>query len=369
MSSVLKTTVLHAEHQRAGAKLVPFHGWEMPLHYGSQLEEHHCVRRACGIFDVSHMQVVDIVGEGAAAFLSRMLSNDIAKLTQPGLAQYTLMLNADGGILDDLIVYRRDSGYRLVLNCGCAATDIAWLRQHLPADVQLMVREDLAILAIQGPEVFAYLAKIVDADTAQRAQQLKTFTSFDQEDCQIARTGYTGEQGVELILPLAQAVAVWKAAMSAGVSPIGLGARDTLRLEAGLNLYGQDMSEQFSPDASNVGWAVKIDAHDFIGKAALQAQRAAGVSQQLIGLQLQGKGILRHGMTLQQQGVDVGEITSGSFSPTSGHSIALARISAAALQQHAATPIQVLLRGQLQPIQLLRPPFIKSGQWVATAHP
>ena len=368
MSGQLKTTVLHAEHQRAGAKLVPFHGWDMPLHYGSQLEEHHQVRRGCGIFDVSHMQAVDITGEGAAAFLSRMLTNDIERLTQPGQAQYTLMLNDEGGILDDLIVYRRASGYRLVLNCGCADSDIAWLRQHLPVPVYLQVRSDLAILAIQGPQVFSRLAQMFDANIAQQAQQLKPFTSFEQQDLQIARTGYTGELGVELILPLAQAVTVWQAAMQAQVAPIGLGARDTLRLEAGLNLYGQDMSEQFTPDVSNVAWAVKIDAHDFIGKAALQAQRAAGITQQLVGLQLLGKGVLRHGMVLQQRGVDVGEITSGSFSPTSGHSVALARVVSSALPPYSDQPIQVLLRGQLLPVQLLRPPFIKQAQWQARAY-
>ncbi len=372
MSSDLKKTVLHAEHQSAGAKLVPFHGWDMPLHYGSQLEEHHQVRKGCGIFDVSHMQVVDVTGDEAQSFLSWMLSNDIARLTQPGQAQYTLMLNTSGGILDDLIVYRRASGYRLVLNCGCAASDIAWLRQHLSAHVafarvKLQVCPDLAILAIQGPQVFAHLATIFDADFAQRAQQQKSFTSFELGEVQVARTGYTGELGVELILPLAQAVSVWQSAMQAQVAPIGLGARDTLRLEAGLNLYGQDMSEQFTPDASNVAWAVKIDAHNFIGKAALQAQRDEGITQQLVGLQLQGKGVLRHGMILQQSGVDVGEITSGSFSPTSGHSIALARVASFALERHADQPIQVLLRGQLLPIQRLRPPFIKHGKWLASA--
>jgi aminomethyltransferase len=368
MSGVLNKTVLHAEHQRAGAKLVPFHGWDMPLHYGSQLEEHHQVRRGCGIFDVSHMRVVDVEGEGAAAFLSRMLTNDIIRLAQPGQAQYTLMLNDNGGILDDLIVYRRASGYRLVLNCGCADSDIAWLRQHLPAQVSLQVRSDLAILAIQGPQVFTYLAQMFDANFVQQAQQLKSFSSFEQQDLQIARTGYTGEIGVELILPLAQAIQVWQAAMRAQVAPIGLGARDTLRLEAGLNLYGQDMSEQFTPDASNVAWAVKIDAHDFIGKSALQAQRTVGIMQQLVGLQLLGKGVLRHGMVLQQQGVNVGEITSGSFSPTYGHSIALARVLTRALLPQNDQPIEVLLRGQLLPIQLLRPPFIKQGQWQASRY-
>lgn len=369
---LLKKTVLHAEHQRAGAKLAPFHGWDMPLHYGSQLEEHHQVRRDCGIFDVSHMQVVDVTGEGAMAFLSQMLSNDITRLDQPGQAQYTLMLNANGGILDDLIVYRRTSGYRLVLNCGCAERDIAWLRQHLPAQVSLQVRSDLAMLAIQGPQVFTHLDNLFEAALVQQVRQLPAFTSIDtrieQGDLQIARTGYTGELGVELILPLAQAVTVWQAAMRAQLAPIGLGARDTLRLEAGLNLYGQDMSESFTPDASNVSWAVKIDAHDFIGKAALQAQRTQGITQRLVGLQLLGKGVLRTGMRLQQQGIDVGEITSGSFSPTSGHSIGLARLASNALPPQSDQPIQVVLRGQLLPIQLLHPPFIKQGQWQASGY-
>ena len=320
-------TPLFDLHLALGAKLVDFGGWDMPLHYGSQVEEHHQVRKDCGIFDVSHMRVIDVSGSQAKAWLQYLLANDVDRLKQTGRALYSAMLDADGGIIDDMIVYLTDSGYRLVVNAATGAKDLAWMQTHLDGfDVQLNQRSELAMLAIQGPHARHKIAELVTQARAELIHQLKPFEGRAQGDWFIARTGYTGEDGLEIILPAEQAPGFFNDMVGAGISPIGLGARDTLRLEAGMNLYGQDIDEQVSPLVSNIGWTVAWQPADrnFIGRAALEAEKTQGVTSKLVGLVLEERGVLRAHQVVRIAEVGEGEITSGSFSPTLSKSIALA---------------------------------------------
>jgi len=269
-------TPLYDQHLALGAKMVDFGGWDMPLHYGSQVEEHHQVRRDCGVFDVSHMTVVDVAGEDAKPYLQRLLANDVNRLTQVGKALYTAMLNERGGVVDDLIVYLTDWGYRLVVNASTRDKDLAWMQARTEGfTVEVTERPELAMLAIQGPHARAKTAELVDQPRAAMIQELKPFHGRAVGDWFIGRTGYTGEDGLEIILPADQAPYFLSELVGAGISPIGLGARDTLRLEAGLNLYGQDMTEDVSPLQANMGWTVAWEPaeRDFIGRAALENQK------------------------------------------------------------------------------------------------
>ncbi len=272
---MLKQTPLNAAHRALNAKLTDFGGWEMPLHYGSQLEEHHAVRRAAGMFDVSHMLAVDISGAASKPFLSRLLANNIDKLTAPGRALYTCMLNLGGGVIDDLIVYWLGAdNYRLVVNAGTADKDIAWInaqRDAMNLNVHIVPRDDLAMIAVQGPAARAAVWLVISAAQAA-TENLVPFSAASVGDFFIARTGYTGEDGFEILMPAATAPALWEQLRAAGVAPCGLGARDTLRLEAGMNLYGQDMDEQVNPLESGLGWTVDLRAERlFNGKEFLSA--------------------------------------------------------------------------------------------------
>ena len=272
-----KQTILYDTHKAMGGRMVPFGGWDMPLHYGSQLEEHHQVRRDAGMFDVSHMTVVDLQGPGAQALLCRLLANDVARLKLVGKALYACMLNSAGGVIDDLIVYYlRDDWYRMVVNAATTDKDLAWLEQQRQGfDLSITARRDLAMLAVQGPAARSKTLPLLSSPLQSAGAQLKPFTAAVDGEWLLARTGYTGEDGFEIMLPQDQAVDFWKSLVGAGVAPCGLGARDTLRLEAGMNLYGADMDEQISPLESGLAWTIAWEPmeRDFIGRSALEAAR------------------------------------------------------------------------------------------------
>ena len=357
-------TPLHARHLELGARLVDFGGWDMPLHYGSQLEEHHAVRRDAGMFDVSHMRAVDVEGARAQEFLRHLLANDVARLALPGKALYSCLLNEAGGVIDDLIVYFREPGrYRLVVNAGTADKDLGWIdRQVAGFDVTVRPRRDLAMIAVQGPNARAKAAALLPAADRAKALALEGFfgTTLDAlgGSVFVARTGYTGEDGFEIMLPAEHAVSLWNRLLEAQVRPCGLGARDTLRLEAGMNLYGNDMDETTTPLESGLAWTVALDAgRDFIGRGALAAQRAAGVPRKLVGLLLEDKGILRGHQKVYAGPAGEGETTSGGYSPTLERSIALARVPAA-----AAAAVEVDVRGKRLKARIVRPPFVRHGQ-------
>ena len=357
-------TLLNDTHRALGAKMVDFGGWDMPIHYGSQLDEHHMVRSAAGVFDVSHMTVVDLRGGQVKPFLRRVLANSVDKLKAPGKALYSCMLNERGGVIDDLIVYYlADDFFRMVVNASTREKDLAWLqRQAQPFGVTVTQREDLAILAVQGPQAREAVVGLVrDADRAALAA-LGRFAAMEVEADDgtpvfAARTGYTGEDGFELLLPQTAVVAFWNRLLATGVKPAGLGARDTLRLEAGMNLYGQDMDEGLTPYEAALAWTVALDAgRDFIGRDVLEAQKAAGDARQMIGLVMDEKGVLRHGQVVSTAN-GPGEILSGTFSPTVGKGIAFARVPAG--EPGAVT---VDIRGRQVPVRVVKFPFVREGQ-------
>lgn len=353
-------TPLYDLHLALGAKMVDFGGWDMPLHYGSQVEEHHQVRRDCGVFDVSHMTVIDISGAQAKAWLQHLLANDVERLHSAGRALYSTMLNERGGIVDDMIVYRLDDGYRLVVNASTRDQDLAWMQAHLDGfDVRLHERQELAMLAIQGPHARHKIGELVTQSRSNLIQLLKPFEGQPDGDWFIARTGYTGEDGLEIILPADQAPGFFNDLVGAGISPIGLGARDTLRVEAGMNLYGQDIHQDVSPLASNMAWSIAWEpaSRQFIGRAALEAEQAAGVQHKLVGLVLEERGVLRAHQVVRIANVGEGEITSGSFSPTLSKSIALARVPMA-----TADRAEVEIRGKWYPVRVVKPTFVRHGK-------
>ncbi|MCK7576546.1 MAG: glycine cleavage system aminomethyltransferase GcvT [Chromatiales bacterium] len=355
-------TPLYAEHARLGARLVPFGGWDMPLHYGSQIEEHDAVRQGAGMFDVSHMCPVDVEGPDAQAFLRRLLANDVAKLKTVGKALYSCMLNDSGGVVDDLIVYLRGPAghYRLVVNAGTADKDLTWLESRRTGfDVEIRRRDDLAMIAVQGPQARELTATCLPREMAASALELAPFHATECGGWFIARTGYTGEDGFEILLPVDHIADLWSVLLDAGVRPCGLGARDTLRLEAGMNLYGQDMGEDVGPLESGLEWTIAWEPaeRDFIGRAALEELRASPERQEFVGLLLTGRGVLRAHQTVLSNGREVGEITSGGFSPTLQRSIALARV-APGLGDHC----EVEIRGKPVAARIVKPPFVRQGR-------
>jgi aminomethyltransferase len=359
-------TPLYQTHVELGARMVDFGGWDMPVNYGSQIEEHHAVRRAAGMFDVSHMCVVDLEGAGVRSFLERLLANDVAKLRTSGKALYSCMLRDSGGIIDDLIVYfLHEQWFRLVVNAGTRDKDLAWIREHARASgVAVRERKDLAMIAVQGPEARAKAASLMSAADQARALALDAFFGAELGALFVGRTGYTGEDGFELMIPAGSAAEWWNRLRAAGVACCGLGARDTLRLEAGMNLYGSDMDETTTPLESGLAWTVAFDRKErvFIGRGALEAQRAGGVPRKLVGLVLEDRGVLRGHQKVHVAGVGEGEITSGTYSPTLERSIALARVPAA-----TADHVQVDIRGKLLAARVVRPPFVRHGKSLITA--
>ena len=353
-----RKTALYPEHLALAAKMVDFGGWDMPLHYGSQIEEHHAVRREGGLFDVSHMRIVELRGSGVRPYLRRLLANDVAKLQKPGKALYSCLLNEDGGVRDDLIVYFLDEQwFRMVVNAATAEDDLAWMQQQTQGfDVRLEPRMDLAMLAAQGPAAVAQVTRVFDVPDAAG---LARFHGAFFGDRFLARTGYTGEDGFELMVPAQQAGSDWRALLSAGLRPAGLGARDTLRLEAGMNLYGLDMDASVSPLESGLEWTVSLNPdRAFIGREALERKRAAGGNAQLIGVVLEGRGVLRSHQEVRTT-AGVGILTSGSFSPTLERSIGLARLPQAL---HAGDRCEVEIRGRWEPARLVAYPFVRNGK-------
>jgi len=354
-------TPLYDKHVESGARIVDFGGWDMPLHYGSQKEEHHAVRNKAGMFDVSHMTIVDVKGPRARDFLRYLVANDVARLKDYGKALYTCMLNDAGGVIDDLIVYYlADDDYRIVVNAATRDKDLAWIRKQAEAfDVRISERSELAMVAVQGPEARELAAPVIPEQYREAALALKPFFGLEAGDYFVARTGYTGEDGWEILMPARDASKVWDRLLAAGVQPCGLGARDTLRLEAAMNLYGSDMDETVSPLESGLGWTVAWEPadRDFIGRAALEAEKARTDRRRFVGLLLEDKGVLRNHMKVVVDGIGEGEITSGGFSPTLGRSIALARVPAGDYDR-----AEVEVRGKLLNARVVKPPFVRNGK-------
>ena len=354
-----KQTVLNATHRAHGARMVDFGGWDMPINYGSQIDEHHAVRRGAGMFDVSHMTVVDLAGARARELLRRLLANDVDKLKKPGKALYSCMLDEQGGVLDDLIVYFLDeSFFRVVVNAATRDKDLAWIERHAREfDVAVKERRDLAMIAVQGPRARELVHGLLDPADATRVAKLARFSAAQAGSLFVARTGYTGEDGYEIVVPESEAAALWQRLAAASVVPCGLGARDTLRLEAGMNLYGQDMDESTSPFEAALAWTVALDGErDFIGREALERQLAAGVPRAMVGLVMEEKGVLRHGQRVLTAAGE-GEILSGTYSPTTGKSIAFARVPAGELGE-----VRVDIRGRHVPVRVVKPPFVRDGK-------
>ena len=365
----LKRTILFETHQNAGAKLVDFGGWEMPVNYGSQIEEHLATRTNCGIFDVCHMAAVDVIGKDAKSFLEKVVANNVNKLKNNGQALYGCLLNEQAGVIDDLIVYRLDPNYRLVINAATAHTDLEWLNQQATAfnDVKLIPRRaDLnnsqnpqGMIAVQGPNALNVIKQAIPA-LANATNELKVFHAASVEtplgEVMIARTGYTGEDGAELLLPVANTAKAWDLLVAAGAQPAGLGARDTLRLEAGMNLYGQDMNDQTSPLDVGLSWTIdRSTERNFIGRSALEKTPQQFV---FMGLILQDKGVLRaHQIVKSKKGQ--GEITSGTFSPSLQKSIALAKLP---LNTEVGEIVKVVIRDKELNAVVVKAPFVRHGK-------
>jgi len=367
-------TILNDRHRALGARMVDFGGWDMPIHYGSQIDEHHQVRGDAGMFDVSHMTVVDLRGARVREFLRRLVANSVDKLKVPGKALYTAMLNEQGGVIDDLIIYYMPSEagsedwFRLVVNAATRDKDLAWIGAQARAfDVEVSERPEFGMIAVQGPNARDKVLGLLRDEDRARIGKLGKFAAGEARtrdgiEVFIARTGYTGEDGFEVIVPEDRTVDFWNALLEAGVKPAGLGARDTLRLEAGMNLYGQDMDETVSPYEAALAWTVSLDeGRDFIGRAALEAQKAGGVPRQMIGLVMDDKGVLRHGQRVVTAHGD-GEILSGTFSPTLGKAIAFARVPAGEIALGAGGDVAVDIRGREVPVRVVKFPFVRDGK-------
>lgn len=359
-------TILFEKHLEYKGKIVDFAGWQMPVNYGSQMDEHHQVRRDAGMFDVSHMVIVDLKGERVVEFLRYLLANDVVKLTQAGKALYSCMLLESGGVIDDLIVYyMNDSWFRMVINAGTRDKDLAWINKQASAyEVEVIERAQHAMIAVQGPNAIEKALSVLPIDVVEAAAPLQRFFGANCGEWFVGRTGYTGEDGFEIMLPESEAAGLWDQLNGAGILPCGLGARDTLRLEAGMNLYGTDMDESTSPLISGLGWTVAWQPEDrkFIGRDALEKEKQAGITQKLVGLVLQQRGVLRgHQKVVCSTGQteSVGEITSGTYSPTLKQSIALARVP-----KDVGETCQVEIRGKLLDAKVVKPVFVRDGEAV-----
>ncbi len=355
-----KHTPLYPNHVKMNGKMVDFAGWDMPIHYGSQIEEHHHVRNDAGMFDVSHMTVIDMRGPQVQTFLKYLLANNVAKLATPGKALYSCMLNEKGGVIDDLITYHMSADwFRTVVNASTRDKDVAWITQQAkPFNVQIDVQDQLAMIAVQGPTARDKALSIMQDSLRAKAQALKPFFATTDEGFFIARTGYTGEDGFEILLPAADAPTFWDKLAATGVKPCGLGSRDTLRLEAGMNLYGTDMDEDISPLEAGLGWTIawKPMERDFIGRKALENLRNS-TKYKFVGLVLEGKGVLRNHQKIIVEGIGEGEITSGTFSPTLGHAIAFARVPLATEKK-----CLVEIRNKQVAARVVKPIFVRNGK-------
>lgn len=351
-------TPLFDVHKEAGGKLVEFAGWQLPVHYGSQVDEHHAVRKHAGMFDVSHMTIVDVTGSDARAWLRRLLTNDVAKLST-GRSLYSCLCNETGGVIDDLIVTCLGEGrYRMVVNAATRDKDLAWFDRQLNGDVTISQPEAMAMLAVQGPEAVAIVDKVLTdmPDIEVDLSGMARFSALETGDWMVARTGYTGEDGVEITLPGNAAVDLWQRLAAAGVAPAGLGARDTLRLEAGLSLYGNELDEEHSPVAAGLGWTIDLsdESRDFIGREICEDHKLFGAGWFHVGLQIDGRGVLRGDQEVQLVGRSIGRITSGGFSPTLQTSVGMARVS-----KEFKGSCDVMIRGKPVVAHRVALPFVK----------
>jgi aminomethyltransferase len=364
-AGTLLRTPLHAEHAALGAKLVPFAGYEMPVQYPTGITaEHHAVRNAAGLFDVSHMGEFIVRGERALDFVQHVSTNDASRL-EIGQAQYSTLLNHEGRLLDDLLVYRYADHYMLVVNGANKDKDFRWI-QPFAADfgVELVDRtDDIALLALQGPRAQAILAKLTDADLDSIRYYHFAEGTVDGIAATISRTGYTGEDGFELYVPAASAAGLWRRLLEAGkdegLAPAGLGCRDSLRLEMGYALYGNDLDEETSPLEAGLGWVVKMDKGDFVGRDALARQKEQGIARKLVGFRLKERGFPRHGYPVSVDGQEAGVVTSGVLSPTLGEGVGMAFVPAASAKP--GTELGVVIRGTAVPAEVVRPPFHRGG--------
>jgi len=342
--------------------MVDFAGWEMPLSYRGITEEHQAVRRHCGLFDVSHMGEIEVRGPSAASLCQELTVNDVARL-RIGDAQYTLLCNEAGGVLDDLVVYRLGAErYMLIVNAANTEQDLGWIMSHAASQADVVDRsEELALMALQGPEAEVALRTLTSLDLTA----MRPFTACQArvagEAVLVSRTGYTGEDGFEILVEAPAARTLWDAllesAAARGGLPAGLGARDTLRLEAGLPLCGTDMDTTTTPLEAGLAWVVKLGKGEFIGRTALAAQATAGVTRRLVGLELEEPGIPRHGHSVWQDGSEVGRVTSGTKSPALGTFIGLAYVAVAAAAP--GTPVAVDIRGRRVPARVVKRPFYR----------
>ena len=357
----MKKTPLHDLHVSLNARMVDFGGWDMPINYGSQIDEHHFIRKDAGMFDVSHMTIVDLKGDKVKEFLQKLLANDVARLKDSGKALYSCMLNEDGGVIDDLITYYiNDTFYRTVVNASTREKDLAWINKQAEAfGVDVIERDDYAMIAVQGPNARAKAHKALGEDAEEKLNDMAPFYIRDYGDLSVARTGYTGEDGYEIMLPEKDASALWSRLLEAEVKPCGLGARDTLRLEAGMNLYGNDMDETISPLEAGLSWTVAWEPaeRDFIGRKAITKQKEQGVKNKLVGLVLEGKGVIRDHQKVFVDGLEAGEVTSGSFSPTLSKAIAFARVA-----KDTGDKCKVEMRGKQLDARVVKPPFVRNGK-------
>ncbi len=356
-----KRTAFYQNHIEADAKIIDFGGWDMPLNYGSQIEEHHAVRNDAGMFDVSHMTTVEVKGADAKLYLQFLLANDVDKLQPSGKALYSGMLNEKGGVIDDLIVYFINSEhYRVVVNASTREKDLAWMNKQIN-NFKVTVEEnnEFAMLAVQGPNAIEKTNQVLSSIQQEAVKNIGVFFAADSESYFIARTGYTGEDGYEIMMPNSEASSFWNRLIKAGVKPCGLGARDTLRLEAGMNLYGNEMDESVSPLEANMAWTIdwKNESRDFIGKSALLSQKKSGVKNKLVGLILEGKGVIRSHMKVVIDGENVGETTSGTMSPTLKQSIGIARVP-----KTIGESVMLEIRGKLVPAKVVKPSFVRNGR-------
>lgn len=352
-----RKTPLYDRHTAAGGKLVPFAGWLLPVQYSGVIAEHRAVRTGCGLFDVSHMGELLLRGPDALANLNRLMTNDFSGMAD-GQARYSPMCYEDGGVVDDLIVYRcSDTAWLAVVNASNIGKDRDWMTAHLAGDCTLEdLSDQMAQLALQGPGAEALL-RTLTADIPAKNYTAVLHGTVDGRPCLVSRTGYTGEDGFELYCAPADAPALWDALTAAGALPCGLGARDTLRLEAAMPLYGHELSPSINPYEAGLGIFVKLEKPDFIGKAALE--RARPVSRRRVGLQMTGRGIAREGCPVYDGGRQVGVVTSGTHCPWVGQAVALALVDAA--YKEPGTPLQVDVRGRRVDAQVVKTPFYRRG--------
>ncbi|HSJ10998.1 MAG TPA: glycine cleavage system aminomethyltransferase GcvT [Longimicrobiales bacterium] len=365
MSTVLKRTPLFEEHQKLGGKIVPFAGYEMPVQYPAGIiAEHNAVRRAAGLFDVSHMGELEIRGGDALGFIQYVTTNDASKL-EVGQAQYSAFCREDGGIIDDCIVYRLPDYYMIVVNASNVDKDRDWIAQYADRfGTQVVdVSDDTGLVALQGPKAQQILERLTDADLDSVSYYHFTEGTVDGVPAIISRTGYTGEDGFELYLPADRTAQVWRRLLDAGsddgLVPAGLGARDSLRLEMGYALYGNDIDDRRTPLEAGLGWITKLDKGDFLGRDAIVAQKEAGVAEKLVGFICQERGFPRHGYAVHVNGEPAGEVTSGIVSPMLQQGVGMAYVPAAAAKP--GTRIDIMVRDKAIPAEVARAPFYREG--------